>query len=133
MLYAVYMIVAIIAGLGGPAIAVYLVKRLRRADDADIDQRTTIAIATALDPIVKQIAAIAENNSEDHDRLIRIESQFGPNGGGLRQAVNEVATNVGVVKATLGGVEDRLEDHLVQATDDRARLAAVERDMRARR
>lgn len=41
------------------------------------------------------------------ERVIRIEAQFGPNGGGLRQAVNEVQIAVAELRGELRSREKR--------------------------
>ena len=52
------------------------------------------------------------------DRLERIEHQFGPNGGGLRQAVNEIShkmdkveTRVDTIAEDLAELRGRFEQH----------------------
>lgn len=46
------------------------------------------------------------------DRLDRIEKQFGPNGGGLREAVNNMARTI-----------DKIDDRVTNIGDDVARLS----------
>lgn len=41
-------------------------------------------------------------------RLDRIESQFGPNGGGLREAVNHISNNLQKMDAKLDNVSNNL-------------------------
>lgn len=59
-------------------------------------------------------------------RLVKIETQFGPNGGGMRQAVDEMSREVSAVRSAQEGQDKRFEDHLRQAADDRSRLGKVE-------
>lgn len=107
-----YEIAAIAGGvgtvIGGPAGLIWLVRRLGRANKAD----TKDAIEAAVKPI--------------SDRVTKIEVQFGPNGNGLRQAVDTGNKATIEVKAAVDGLVERFNDHLTQATDDRRRLGAVE-------
>jgi len=51
------------------------------------------------------------------DRLDRIEKQFGPNGGGIRQAVNEIAAKLDKMEArqiTIGDKVVKLEGEFEQ-------------------
>ena len=42
------------------------------------------------------------------DRLDRIEKQFGPNGGGLRQAVNDIATKLNKIEERQIGIGEKV-------------------------
>lgn len=64
--------------------------------------------------------------SEINMRLVRIESQFGANGGGLREATNRIGSDVTAIAASLAGVVARFEDHLRLSEADRARLDTLE-------
>lgn len=121
-----FYVVGIIGTLGAligiPTCVGWLLKRLRAANVAD----TQTAISGALRPIQDDVAATK-------NRLTRIEAQFGPNGNGLRQAVNTAAADTRVVKETVTGLVDRFEDHLTQSADDRRRLTDVEHALRHHR
>lgn len=114
MLTTAYEIAAIIAAicgiLGIPTACVWVLKRLRAANQAD----TKASIDAALKPLTDQVAGIDQ-------RTTRMEAQFSNNGGGtLRDRVDTAVRNSAVTN-------QRLDDHLRQADDDRHRLAAVER------
>lgn len=69
--------VAVIGGaVGIPAAVAWVGGRVRRANRADTQE----AITDAVTPLA--------------DRLVRIEAQFGPNGGGMRQKVDAIAVEV---------------------------------------
>jgi hypothetical protein len=57
-----------------------------------------IAFVLAVHKFFKRVniaeALEAESIDRLEERLERIESQFGPNGGGLRQAVNEISRDI---------------------------------------
>ena len=42
------------------------------------------------------------------DRLERIEKQFGPNGGGIRQAINEIAEKLGKIEERQIGIGEKV-------------------------
>jgi archaellum component FlaC len=55
------------------------------------------------------------------DRLDRIERQFGPNGGGLRQAINEIAEKLNKIEErqiTIGEKVAKLEGEFEQHTKE---------------
>jgi len=56
------------------------------------------------------------------DKLEFMVGQFGPNGGGLRQAVNEMAykidkieTRVDCISADLSGISGRFDQHIIES------------------
>jgi archaellum component FlaC len=63
-----------------------------------------------------QIATIRIN-----DKLDRIENQFGPNGGGIREAVNtmsakidKIETRVNTIDTKLANVAGKFDQHIVE-------------------
>jgi uncharacterized protein YoaH (UPF0181 family) len=114
----VFYLSGIAAAFGLIPAVMWVGRRLSRANAAD----TATAIGQAMLPVAADVRDL-------RDRMTRVEAQFGDNGGGMREAVNNVATDVRVVKTSLGGLTTRFEDHLEQSRDDRGRLAQVEHDM----
>jgi archaellum component FlaC len=56
-----------------------------------------------------------------NDKLDRIESQFGPNGGGIREAVNtmskkidNIETRVNTIDTKLANVAGKFDQHIVE-------------------
>lgn len=117
-LEAAFYVAGILGALGLVPTVIWVGKRVTRANRADTESVTRKTIDAALQPF--------------DARMGRIEQQFGPNGGGLREAVNNVGADVRVVKANVSGLTRRFEDHLVQSHEDRNRLADVERSLRSR-
>jgi hypothetical protein len=87
--------------------------------EADADTANAIAASTAR--IVQRIDASDKATADKMERLgdrihatdeklTRVELQFGPNGGGIRQAVNDLATTT----AALAG---KFEQHVAESRD----------------
>jgi len=56
---------------------------------------------------IKRVAA--EANKPLETDVAQIKAQFGSNGGGLRQAVNEIAVDVGVLKVQVGDLKSKVD------------------------
>ena len=57
-----------------------------------------------------------------NDKLDRIEMQFGPNGGGLREAVNtmsskvdKIENRVNTIDVKLAGLNGKFDQHIIEA------------------
>lgn len=57
-----------------------------------------------------------------NDKLDRIEMQFGPNGGGLREAVNtmsgkvdKIESRVNTIDVKLAGLSGKFDQHIIEA------------------
>lgn len=121
--------VATVVAVVVPFLARHLARNLRhtveeivRGSAADI--RTEVAHRFDMNDAETKRAS--ETVSGVDRRLVKIEAQFGPNGGGMRQAVDEMSREVSAVREAQAGQDKRFEDHLRQAADDRARLGKVE-------
>lgn len=56
--------------------------------------------------VKNQVGAVVD------EKLAPVLVQFGPNGGGLRQAVNELSDDVGEVKQTVARIEGGFNEHV---------------------
>lgn len=110
--------VAAVAG-GSSALLFPSLSFLLRRNERHRAAQTSDAITTALDPIKDDMKTTAA-------RLARIEAQFGPNGGGLREQVNTISIDVRTVRVEQAGLARRFDDHLTQSSQDRDRLSDVE-------
>lgn len=120
-LEATFYVAGILGVLGVAPTIVWVGKKIARANRAD----TEVATKKAVDAALSTELALALQPFDA--RMGRIEDQFGPNGGGMREAINNVAADVRVVKEHVGGITTRFEDHLDQSREDRGRLTQVER------
>lgn len=122
-----------IAGGGYAAILTYVHSRRDRRKAADREQAATTArlelheaIRSGVEAAVIELRAELEKRFDANDaatrsaaqavvevkeKVIRIEAQFGPNGGGMREKLNTVST--------------QLHDHMEQARQDRQRYDAA--------
>ena len=88
-----------------------------------------LSISTAAFVAVRQVWKRIDSRQENlekmserlEDRLERIEHQFGPNGGGLREAVNNMSatvtkidTKVGKLGEDLSNLKGKFEQHIIE-------------------
>jgi len=126
-----------IAYIGGTAaslaaimtpIVLWAGKRIRRANAADTETATRRAIDEAITPVAGDVRDL-------RDRMTRVEAQYSNNGGSsLRDRVDTSVRVTGEIKASFDQFQNRFEDHLQQASEDRAeyrgRLTDLEQAIR---
>lgn len=133
----------ILGGFGGALVAAdqvltrwHLARKAR--NQKDVETAIKDAVRDGMDEVRTEIGErfdandkttqkAAENTAGIDRRLVRIEAQFGPNGGGLREAVNKMAVSIERVATAQVAQDKRMDDHLKQAEDDRRRIEALER------
>lgn len=125
-----FYVVTIVGGLGTlvgvPSGCVWLLRRLRRANAADTKDAIDASLTAAMVDVHRVLSNLQAQVADTTTRVGRVEYSLSPNGGSsLADRINQTAGHV-------SGLVGRFEDHLAQSIDDRARLASLERDMRAR-
>jgi hypothetical protein len=73
--------------------------------DTKIHQIVTDAVTKVTEPLQAELHENTKATTEVNLRLTKVEAQFGPNGGGLREKVNTISDDLTDVRIRLARVE----------------------------
>ena len=105
-------------GVSGAAVYKLIAHVLRSAVDAQLEKKLDDKLKPIVEGITKRfddndkttenaVAAIEAVRAEQRDVAVNLATQFGGNGNGMRQAINDLSIQVGTVK---GAFEQHIQE-----------------------
>lgn len=72
----------------------WIARQVREASELRLAAQVQASVSAALQPVYQRLDDIQRVAADKKERLTRIEAQFGPNGGGMREKVDRIADSV---------------------------------------